>query len=1253
MKDRPSHDTLQQRIVDLESALNASRREVASLQEQLREPNPRGGDDSRLAFTEKGLLSCRHFSDNLLASMQEGLSVLDPTGVHLLVNQALCNMTGYTREELIGVSPPHPYWAEEDMTAIMAALERTLDGQFGNYRMTFKKKNGTRFPVIVSPSAIQDDDGRILYYFALVKNISDLVAVKNHASRTARESGERFRLAFENANIGMCLVDLQGNLTKVNPQMTAIFGHSRDELESMTVNDITHLEDRGISPTFIQKAASGEVEYARFEKRFYHKDGHIVYCEVASSLIRDRHGSPQHFISHVQDITSRKIMERQLLQAQREWEEIFRAIGHPTLILDPAHRILKANRAAVTSTGKSLAEIEGRYCYEIFHGTRNPPADCPLSKLVQSGVNKESEMEVKALDGTFLVSCTPVFSDNGELEKVIHVATDISRLKEAENRLIHRKQLLETISLLQTGVIKNVAPAHIFKIMLDDLVRLTGSEFGFMGEALVDSQGRPYLKTHALTDIAWNKKAQALYRKHVVGGLEFRNLDTLFGHALKSRRPVISNDPATDSRRGKLPEGHPPLRSFLAIPLLTEKNVVGLIGIANRAGGYDQTLIDFLKPLVTTCSTAIEFSRDRLKQIKTERELLLSEALFRGVFEHSSSGKSLILPDGRLSNVNQQFCNLLGYDAETLTQKTFVDITHPDDVAESRDLIRDLLAGKENAGTIEKRYIRANGDIVWTDVHTTLLRDETGRPAHFVTDIIDITDKRQTAEALKQREKMLRNILDNIPMMIAFLDKAGNIQWVNARWEETLGYSRDEIQSMDVWARLYPDPKYRKTVSEFILKAEDKWGDFRIHARDGRIIETVWANVILDDGTNIGIGEDVTEKNRTERKKKELEAQLIQAQKLESVGRLAGGVAHDFNNMLSVILGYGEILCENLPEDHPHYELAKEIFDAGIRAKHMTRQLLAFSRKQVFEIRTIDLNDAVKGFEKMMRRMLREDILLDFRHDDEAIMIDADIAQLEQVLMNLVVNARDAMPDGGQILIATALAELDETYCASREGVNPGGYAMLAVTDTGAGMDPETRDRIFEPFFTTKDVSKGTGLGLSTVYGIVKQHGGNVWVYSEAGRGTTFRIYLPLSPVDVKPQPARPQAAPSTPRTATILVVEDDPAVRKLAVTILRNHGYQVLVAEGGQHALTAARNHPGIIDLLLTDVIMPKMKGPAVFEQIAQTHPETKVLYMSGYPGRTIGRHGVRIEGAAFVNKPLTVKTLLNKVAMVLQGAT
>jgi two-component system, cell cycle sensor histidine kinase and response regulator CckA len=402
--------------------------------------------------------------------------------------------------------------------------------------------------------------------------------------------------------------------------------------------------------------------------------------------------------------------------------------------------------------------------------------------------------------------------------------------------------------------------------------------------------------------------------------------------------------------------------------------------------------------------------------------------------------------------------------------------------------------------------------------------------------------------------------------------------------------------------------------------------------------------VPVPEGTCI-LSLDITEQKRAAATLVRTEEQLRHAQKMEAVGRLAGGVSHDFNNLLSVVLSYTDMILSDLKSDDPMRADIEEIRKAGLRAADLTRQLLTFSRQQVVLPKVIDLNQSIAGMEKMLGRLLGADVEVTLLPAARLGKVKADPGQIEQVIMNLAVNARDAMPDGGKLTIQTNNAELDEHYASEHLGVTAGPHVMLAVTDTGIGMAPETQAQIFEPFFTTKEKGKGTGLGLSIVFGIAKQSGGHVWVYSEPGKGTTFKVYLPRTDARADVSPSQPPPAEGGRGSETILLVEDDEQVRALARGILRRSGYTVLEAPGAGEALLAVEQYGARINLIVSDVVLPRMNGPQLVERIRISRPDIRVLFMSGYTDEAIIQHGILDSGVTFLQKPITPDALTRKV--------
>jgi two-component system, cell cycle sensor histidine kinase and response regulator CckA len=521
----------------------------------------------------------------------------------------------------------------------------------------------------------------------------------------------------------------------------------------------------------------------------------------------------------------------------------------------------------------------------------------------------------------------------------------------------------------------------------------------------------------------------------------------------------------------------------------------------------------------------------------------------------------------------------------------------------------------------------------------------------IVVNTRDITEQKAAEEALRASEERYRTIIETAGEGIIIRDSEDLIIFANQRMADLLGYSLEDLMGRHFMDIVCEDD--RSTVKELLSRRRPgprEQFDLRARRADGTDIWGIVSARPMADGNGRYIGALTMFTDITSRK--QLEEQLRQAQKMEAVGRLAGGIAHDFNNLLTAIRGHAELLLGEMSGHHPLRADIEEINKAAERASTLTRQLLAFSRRQILQPRILDMDMVVVEMEKLIRRLIGEDIELQTKPAAKAARVRADRGQLEQVLMNLAVNARDAMPSGGRLTIETSIVDLDEQYTRFHPGSIPGAYVRLGVTDTGVGMDARTLSHVFEPFFTTKAVGKGTGLGLATVYGVVKQSGGYIAVQSEAGLGTSFDIFLPrvLEEADTMREP---HARLDPHRTGqTVLLAEDEDAVRSLASRILRKHGYQVLEARDGYDALRVADSFAGFIHVLLTDVVMPRMGGRELVERLTPVRPGMRVLYMSGYTDDALVHHGVLTgTGTWFLEKPFTPDSLAMKLREVIEA--
>jgi len=642
---------------------------------------------------------------------------------------------------------------------------------------------------------------------------------------------------------------------------------------------------------------------------------------------------------------------------------------------------------------------------------------------------------------------------------------------------------------------------------------------------------------------------------------------------------------------------------------------------------------------------ALEGAQDRLSL--ANEKLRRSEEQVRLLLDATAEGIYGLDPEGRFTFCNAACLRLLGVaDPAALLGRFAHALVHhgPDGTLPNEvecGICRNLREGQpqQSEGVLHC----SDGTDLFVENHSyPLLKN--GTLVGGVVTFLDMTQRRAAERDVRKSEARFRRLFESNTIGIAIARLDGVTAEANDAYLTMLGYSRDELASGAVrWDRLTP-PEFRErdelATAELLRTGVAAPFEKEILDRNGKRIPVLIGIAMLERSEESVIAY-IVDLSRP----RQLEHQLRQAQKMEAVGQLAGGIAHDFNNLLTSILGYAEIVARRVSTDAVAREEVAEIRRAGERAAGLTRQLLAFSRRQVLDPRVLDLNSVVRDVERMLGRLIGEDIDLVTALDPNLASVRADEGQLGQVILNLAVNSRDAMPRGGRLTLETLNVELDRHYMRLHAGVVPGRYVMLAVTDTGSGMDAETQSHIFEPFFTTKDKDKGTGLGLSTVHGIVNQSGGHIWVYSEPGRGTTFKVYLPAVAGAAEVARPAPVDLSATPASETILLVEDEAAVRRLARTMLEGLGYTVLEAARAEDAFTAARDHPDPIHLMLTDVVMPGISGDGLAERVVQLRPSIRVLYMSGYTDDAIVRNGILQPGNRFLQKPFTMESLARKV--------
>jgi PAS domain S-box-containing protein len=715
------------------------------------------------------------------------------------------------------------------------------------------------------------------------------------------------------------------------------------------------------------------------------------------------------------------------------------------------------------------------------------------------------------------------------------------------------------------------------------------------------------------------------------------------GWVATHREPLVLHGKVEDPRFTPFsPRGD--IKLSISMPLLVGGKLAGILNLSFTKPRRNIALgeLKALSILTAIAGSALESAR-------LHAEVRIAEEKYRGIFENAIEGIFQTCPDGEhFTTANGAMARILGYDspAELISNAACIGGDIFLDPARHADLIR-MLGTKDAVSDFECQWRRRDGAVIWVSFNIHPVRDAGGKLQGYEGTMEDIGERKRAEEAVRSSEARYHTLFEASVDGIMIADSETKaLKYANPALCLMLGYTENELRTMGV-ADIHPRDALAGVMAQFEAQTRKEItlaADVPCLRKDGAIVYADINSVpITIDGTvcNAGFFRDITEH-------KILQAQLLQAQKMEAVGLLAGGIAHDFNNILTAIIGYGTLLQMKINEGDPLKHNADQVIAAADRAAHLTQSLLAFSRKQIINPKPVDLNQIIKAVEKFLARIIGEDIELKTVVEEEELIVMADSGQVEQLLLNLATNARDAMPEGGLLTVSTGRLAIDADFIKAHGYGKPGPYALICFEDTGIGMDKKVQEKIFEPFFTTKEVGKGTGLGLSIVYGIVKQHNGYINLYSEQEKGTTFRIYFPITQSAVEKTGPREEEAPGG-GAETILLGEDDPIVRQLTRTILEQSGYTVIEAVDGEEAVEKFTGNRDKIRLLLLDVVMPKKSGRAVAEEIKKTGADVRVLYTSGYTANVIHRKGILEEGFEIITKPFAPRDLLRKVREVL----
>lgn len=994
------------------------------------------------------------------------------------------------------------------------------------------------------------------------------------------------------APVGYITVSEQGLIVEANLTAANLLDVNCDALILQPISRFIHQEDQDISNlNHEQLFKTGESK--SWELRMVKQTGTVFWACLATRVVRNEEGESVCLIV-INDITERKRVDDELLDKVNRYRVLLDLAVDGILLGTHEGIITEANECMCELVGMSREDFVGKHISFLPY-TSDSLYKSPLRfDLLQKGETVVRERVLSRPDGSEVpVEIRTKMMPDGTYQSIYHDITD---------RRLAEESLRESEYLLRASQ----KAAHIGSYSTDLRTRI------------------------------W-KASPELYK--IFG------IDDTYPHTLDGWAAMIHPD-----SRSELSEYHLQVEAEKKRFDYEYRIIQPKTGEVRWVHGLGELEYDLQMNPVKMIGTI----QDITDRKRTEESLRQSEETYRTIFENTGTSMILIEEDMTISMANRQFVNNIGFSMdEIIGRMKWTDFAHPDDLEQ---MVAQHKLRREIPGTgmtvYEIRYMAKSGDLCYALLNIQLVPGT----KRSVASLIDITRRRQAENKLMASEEKFRSLAESSPLAI-MLHQGDQWIYANNAATDISGYSEQELYTMHFWDFIHPD--YTELIKQTGRKRQQgkevpRAYEFKIITKNG---EEKWVSLTgnriqyEDKPTALIAVIDITERKKSEEEKAKLERQLQQAQKMESVGRLAGGVAHDFNNMLGVILGHTELALMQLDPLQPLHTNLTEIRKAANRSADLTRQLLAFARKQTIAPKILNLNETVTGMLKMLFRLIGEDIHLSWQPGEDVWPVKMDPSQIDQILVNLCVNARDAISGVGKMTIETGNRILDESYGATHAGFIPGEYVQISVSDNGCGIDKETMPHIFEPFFTTKGVNKGTGLGLATVYGAVKQNNGYINAYSEPGQGTTFTIHLPRHVG--KNEQLREKGSTEAPMRGqeTILLVEDEPAILEVTTMILEMQGYTVLTASTPGEAIALARKHAGEIHLLLTDVVMPEMNGRDLARNLLSLYPDIKRLFMSGYTANVIAHHGVLDEGVHFIQKPFSTKDLAAKIRDALIG--
>ena len=1150
---------------------------------------------------EEALLEAQAFHDSTLNALSDVFFVFDPQGMFLRWNAAMRRVTGYNDEEISAMKPVD-FIATEDRPRASAAIERVFRAGAASVAVDFLTKDGRLIPFDFAGSALKDSRGNTIGCVGVGRDRSE----RNRAEEALRQSEVRYRTLFEANTDGLLIADIETRQFRyANQAICRMLGYSEEELKTMGLGDIHPKDSLPTVMAEFEAQLRGD-KFVSADLPCLRKDGKIFYVDISSARLTIDGRACRMGI--FRDITERKRADAAL----RESETKHRIVADNTYDWEfwaaPEGRFVYVSPSCLRITGHSPEEFmaDPECLSRLIHPDDRARYESHFSQAMQRRLAAEVEFRIVRPDGAVRWIghvCQPVFDSEKRFMGIRGSNRDITEHKQADAALRASTEEFRTLAEAMPQIVWITRPDgwNIF---------FNQKWMDYTGLTLEESLGHGWNKPFHPDD---QKRAWDAWQKAT-------SENGIYSVESRLRR-------ADGVYRWWLVRG---------VPM---KDAAG-----NILKWYG------------TCTDIHDLKMAELEVVRANQVLGESQRRFSDLLDNVKLVSMMLDKEGRITYCNEYLLRLTGWKQEEVVGKNWFETFVPPELVDLKGpFFAALLAGKAEALHHENEILTRSGQRRLIRFDNMVLRSPAGDGIGTASIGEDVTELRRVDAAVSASEVRYRRLFEAARDGILILDaETGAIVDVNPFLVELLGFSREDLLEKKVWEiGAFKDViANQDKFVELQSRGYVRYADLPLMSADGRKIAVEFVSNVYEVDQHRVIQcniRDNTERKQAEGAQKNLQAQLAQAQKMEIVGRLAGGVAHDFNNLLTAIKGYGEFVLDALTAEDPKRADVVEILNAADRAAALTRQLLAFSRRQILAPQVVDINKIVGDMTNLLGRLLGEDVKLVTELAPAPCLAKVDPGQTEQVIMNLAVNARDAMPKGGTITLVTEIATLHEDFFTAHPDLRRGPLVCLRVRDTGSGMSDEVKSHIFEPFFTTKEKGKGTGLGLSTVFGIIKQSGGEIALESSPGSGTTFQIYFPQMET-AAPEKEKEKEKPVRGHE-TILLVEDEDVIRRMGERILVANGYTVLTAADGQEALKVLERHANPVDLLVTDVVMPGMNGRELAREIARRKMAPRTLFTSGYTDDAIVRHGVLEPGLSFLYKPFSPDGLLRKLREVLDG--